>query len=146
MEAGTAVHLGFAPDLTAVAAHDAPNRSQADAGAREIVRTVQALEHAEQPVCEAHVEAGAVVAHGERVGLARAPFERDQRLRRLGAVFPGVAQQVFDHDAQQRRVAQRQHGWLDVDLHFALGPLAAQVVGHVGGKLRQVYRLARQRL
>ena len=50
---------------TFMAAHDALDRRQADAGTRKVVRAVQALEHAEQAVRETHVETGTVVVHRE---------------------------------------------------------------------------------
>ena len=62
VKARAAAGFGFGPDVAAMAAHDALHRRQADAGAREVVGAVQALEHAEQAVGVAHVEAGAVVA------------------------------------------------------------------------------------
>ena len=115
VKARAAVDLGLGPDLAAMAAHDAPHRRQADAGAREVAGAVQALEHAEQAVGEAHVEAGAVVAHGEacRLAVAAALEARCCACAALAGVLPGVAEQVLEHHAQQRRVALRLQAGLD---------------------------------
>nr|WP_231497464.1 hypothetical protein [Methylibium sp. T29-B] len=78
-----------------MALHDAPHRRQADPGAGEIAAAVQSLEHAEQPIDEAHVETGAVVGHAKRTVLAfdhAAQFDPGNVA--MGAVFPGVAQQI----------------------------------------------------
>ena len=108
---------------------------------------MQALEDTEQALGKAHVEARTVVADavgGTAASLAR--FEADQRLWHLGAVLPGIAQQVFQRHAQQRGVALGHHVGRDGDRHVAFGRAAAQVVDDPAGHLRQVHRLARQRL
>src|SRR5439155_9352863 len=98
VKARAAVDLRLGPDIAAVAAHDAAHRCEADPGALEIGRAVQALEHAEEPIRKAHVEAGAVVAHRERrVAELRIAAEPDLRLGALAGVLPGVAEQVLEH-------------------------------------------------
>src|SRR5207302_388055 len=57
------VNFGFGPDFAAVFADDALDGGQADAGAFEVLRAMEALKHAEQFVGVAHVEPDAVVAH-----------------------------------------------------------------------------------
>ena len=97
MKACTAVHLGLAPNVAAVAAHDASHRSQADAGTGKVVCAVQALEDAEQAVGKAHVEAGAVVTHGECVSFPVLALERLQRLAwEDGQSAEQVAQRVLE--------------------------------------------------
>ena len=56
------VRLAFGPDAPAMAGDDAVDDRQADAGAFEIVGAMQALEHAEEFLRVALVEADAVVA------------------------------------------------------------------------------------
>src|SRR3989338_9132525 len=74
-------HLSLGADVPAVALHCAGDRGEADAGAGEVARVVQALEGLEQLVGEAHVEAGAVVSHDEfrAAVLRRLTFEDDVR-------------------------------------------------------------------
>ena len=47
VERGAFVHLGFGPDMAAVAFDDALDDGKADAGALEFLGAMQALEHAE---------------------------------------------------------------------------------------------------
>ena len=61
-------------------------------------------------------------------------------------VLPGVADQVFEQHAQERRIARGEQLRLDLDLDRALRALAAQVVDDKAGDLRQVHRRARERL
>ena len=66
---------------------------------------MQALEHTEQLVHVLHVEAGAVVPDHERPPAVRfGRAELDPRPRLLGGVFPAVAQQILERDAQQGRI------------------------------------------
>ncbi len=51
----------FRPDPASVTRDDPPDDRQADAGAREIVRAMQALEDSEQFVDILHIEAYAIV-------------------------------------------------------------------------------------
>ena len=60
----------FRPDPPAVTLNDALDDRQADAGALEILRAMQPLEHAEQLVGVAHVETGAIVANKEHAFAA----------------------------------------------------------------------------
>ena len=146
VEARAAIRLALGADRPAVAQDDAAHRRQADAGAREFAGAVQALEGAEQAIGEAHVEAGAVVAHREGRRLARMAQEGDPRRRGVAGVLPGVAEQVLEHHAQQRRVAGGGQPGLDLDLDLALGREAPQVLDHVAGQQREVDRRLRQRL
>ena len=114
---------------------------------REVAGAVQALEEAEEPLRRSHVEARAVVAHHEGGLLTvRLGPHRHLGLRAAAGVFPGIAQQVLEHQAQQRGVAPGGHAGFDVELGGAVRRAAAQVVDHVAGQLRQVDTLARQRL
>src|SRR3970282_1860524 len=63
MESRARVHRALGPDPPAVPGEDARHDGQTHAGALELVRAVQPLEHAEQLVVVAHVEPGAVVLH-----------------------------------------------------------------------------------
>src|SRR5258706_8989582 len=57
------VEPGLGPDAATMAHDDALHDSEPHAGALELLRGVEALEHAEQPVRLAHVEPDAVVLH-----------------------------------------------------------------------------------
>ena len=135
-----------------MAAQDAPHRGQADAGAGELGGAVQALEGAEQPAGEAHVEAGAVVAHEEGLALLRrvaGAAELDPRVLAARRVLPGIADQVVEHDAQQGRVAAGAQALGDLHLDLALGRLLAQLLDDLPGHRAQVdldrlQRLGRQ--
>ena len=135
MKAGALAHRAVGPDVAAMAAHDALHRGQAHARALEVAAAVQPLEHAEQPVGKAHVEARAVVAdHIAGPAVLHLGLEAQHRLRHLGAVLPGIAQQVLQRHAQQRGVALGHHPRGDVHADLALGLGAAQVIDHEAGQ------------
>src|SRR5262245_42837319 len=82
-ESGAGAGAALCPYAAAMAGHDALHQRQADAGSRKLSLVVQALEHAEQLVLVAGVEAGAVVAH--RIDMleivaGRADFDARPRL------------------------------------------------------------------
>src|SRR3546814_2388206 len=85
-----------------MARDDTLDAGQADAGAGELGRRMQALEHAEQLVRIGHVEPGAVVADAEPVAAVGLVVVRDLDHRRLAAraVLDRVAQQVQPDLAQ----------------------------------------------
>ena len=92
----------------------APSRVQDDRG-RPLYLVVM------QDCTAEHVEARAVVTHGEdRAGLVQVAEEGDVRVAMLGGVLPGVAEQVLEHHAQERRVAQHLQVGFDLDAHAAL--------------------------
>src|SRR5687767_9356260 len=62
MERGAGVGLAVGPYPPAVPRDDLVHQGEPDAGAGKVLVAVQALEHAEQPVHVARVEARAVVA------------------------------------------------------------------------------------
>src|SRR5581483_11240515 len=98
--------LGIGPDLAAVLADDALDRRQPDTGAGVDRAVVQALERVEELAGILHLETGAVVAHEER--LARFGVgvpELDLRRLTAGSELPGIADEVFERDAHQARVA-----------------------------------------
>jgi CheY-like chemotaxis protein len=83
-----------------------------------------------------------VPAHVHR----RSHAELDVRLRVALAVLPGVAQQVLEHQAQQRGVAMGDQAGFDVDLGRRSGAPRRAGRRRRSRQLRQVDRLARQRL
>src|SRR5262249_904598 len=90
---------GFRPDLTAMAVNDALHGGQPDARAREILLAVQALKGPEQFRAVGHLEADAVIA--DEISQLTVSFtypEFDARLRMLAGKFPGIAQQIVQHD------------------------------------------------
>src|SRR2546425_1191465 len=85
---------------------DTLHRRQADPCAFELFRAVEPLERAEQLLGVGHVEARAVVPYevgGRAVLLGNA--ELDPGGAALSGELPGVAEQVFEHDAQERGVS-----------------------------------------
>src|SRR6266403_4010087 len=60
---GSFVHLSLRPDATAVTLNDALNDGQADAGAFEVLHSMQPLKDAEQLRRITHIEPGPVVAN-----------------------------------------------------------------------------------
>src|SRR5258706_2354810 len=94
-EGAAPARFGFDPDAAAVAVHHLLADRQADAGARVLALVVQALEHHEDALEVLHLDADAVVAHGD---LELAFFFKtgnfDPRLR-LAAELEGVAHQAL---------------------------------------------------
>src|SRR3984893_598528 len=62
VECRALINRRFGPDSPAVAMDDALHDREADAGAFEILRAMQPLEHAEQLVGVSHIEASTIVA------------------------------------------------------------------------------------
>src|SRR4051812_18925329 len=76
VEGSAFAHPAFGPSATSMAGDDAAYVGESDAGAFELGRTMQPLEHAEEFVDVSHVEADTVVADekdrfvlGPRVGI-----------------------------------------------------------------------------
>src|SRR3970040_390525 len=106
MERRARVHRALAPAAPAVPGDDALHDGQTDAGALELLRAVQPLEHAEQLVVVAHVEPGAVVLHAiDALRAVLAAAHRDQPLLAPAAELDRVCQQVRPCLLQQRPVA-----------------------------------------
>src|SRR5690606_22609315 len=94
VEAGSRAALGFGPDPPAVTTDDALDGGQADAGAVELVRTVQAAEYLAQVVSHAHVEAGSILGLTiDRHAFDQLPVEIDTPLLAPRPKLPGVAYQ-----------------------------------------------------
>src|SRR5262245_63047026 len=94
-ESKRSAHPGrrFAPHAAAVPLYDAPRVRQADSGAVVLGRIVQPLKRRKQLVRVGHVEADAVVAHGDFDGRL------DMTRRNLDACFlarAGVLHRVVD--------------------------------------------------
>ena len=85
---------------TVVTADDAGDGGEADAGALEVLVAVQAVEGVEELVRVVHVEARAVVADEEGL-LLRVPAEVDDGRVYLGGELDGVAEEVFEGDAEE---------------------------------------------
>src|SRR6266545_7856263 len=108
VERGSPIDGAVGPDAAAVPGDDAADRREADAGAFELRRGVQSLEHAEQLVRVLHVEAGAVVPNQERVRSVHFDgSEFDPRPRLLRRVLPAVAEEVLEGHPQQARISPR---------------------------------------
>src|SRR5262245_13618362 len=90
---------GFRPDLTAVAVNDALHGGQPDARAREFLLAVEALKGPKQSRTVGHIEADTVIADEiSQLTVSFANPEFDARLRMLASKFPGIAQQIVQHD------------------------------------------------
>jgi hypothetical protein len=90
---------GFRPDLTAMAVDDALHGGQPDARAREILLAVQALKGPEQFRTVGHIEADTVIA--DEISQLIVSFTNPEfyaRLPMLASKFPGIAQQIVQHD------------------------------------------------
>jgi hypothetical protein len=95
----------FCPDAPTVAVNDALHGGQANARAGKLAHGMETLESAEEPVGIGRIESRAVVTHEVRQGsIATRHPKLDMRGRTLGREFPGVAQQVLQHDPQQTGV------------------------------------------
>src|SRR5262249_222264 len=95
VQGGTMVDLAFRPDAPAVAMDDAVDRGEADARALELIISMQTLEHAEQLVRVAGIEAGAVVldANDDLAPLARGRVHFDHRFVASRGELDGVTEQ-----------------------------------------------------
>src|SRR3954454_9040920 len=97
--------LGVQPHAPAVVLDDLAAHGQADARALEARARVQALEDDEDPLVVLGVDPDAVVGHGEAPGAVVAlGADRDAR-GLVAAELDRVADQVLEHQPQQRRVA-----------------------------------------
>jgi hypothetical protein len=89
-----------------VAAGDAGDGGQADAGPLELFVTVQSLEGLEQFVGVGHVEPAAVVPDEQhRFLLGGVVADLDGRVRGVPGEFQGVADEVLQRDGDQLPVA-----------------------------------------
>ena len=80
---------------------DASDGREAHAGALEIDRGVQPLEHTEQLIDVLHVEAGPIVPNRvHRLAVLGVPAELDPGPRLLGGILPAVPEQVVEHDPE----------------------------------------------
>src|SRR5262245_58041477 len=121
----------FGPDRTSMAVNDTLHGGQADACAREIPLTVQALKSPEQFRAVGHVEAGAVVANEidhPAVTLPNPEFYVCPEV--LACELPGIAQQIFQHDPQQLAIALDDPCLGNDKIRLALRLELAQLVCH----------------
>src|SRR5690349_12017663 len=95
----------FRPDPPAVDGNDPLYRGKTNTGARELADRMQPLKDPEELVCIRHVEPDTVITYIERPLLHMVFLtEFDFRLLLFGCEFPGVAQQILQHDVYQMRV------------------------------------------
>ncbi len=127
-----------------MAVDNALDGGQANAGSGVFGLFMHALESAEQFLGKSHVETHSIIAHEEslavfHLGLA----EFDARRRAWTGKFPGVAEQVGQHNFEQPRVAQGRQTGLDDQLNLACG-LGCLQAGSDG--LRQAAEIDRDSL
>ena len=136
MELSALVDSALGPNFTPMSLDDLAHRGQTHAGSLKVVVAVQSLEDTKEPVCEAHVKPGAIVADREGTWRLRAAFEVNGSGGCFAGVLPGVAQEVFQHHPQQRGVTLAEHAWLDMDQDVTIRRLPAEIVNDVVGQLR----------
>src|SRR5258706_508106 len=103
-------------------ADDAIDRGQSDAGAFEILSTVETLKDAKKFICVSHAKADAVVADVNgalAVDLRLADF--DDWLRARARVLNGVGNEVAEDSLHQPRIAfdERQFAHAPIDVPLA---------------------------
>src|SRR5882724_9116578 len=102
----TAVHFAIRPYAAAMPRHHPLDDGKAHAGAAELVRTMQPLEHTEQFVGVFHIESHPVVPYRvDILGSALPAAHLDPGLRRLAAVLDRIGDQVRPHLPQEGAVA-----------------------------------------
>src|SRR5665213_1705976 len=128
-------------DIPVVAADNAADGGETDAGPLEVLVAVQAVEGVEELAGVEHVEARAVVAH-EPSFLFRVPAEVDDADGLLRAELDGVAEEVFEGDLGEFGVGPGEEAGLDVERDVAAGVLIAQTGGDGGCEVADVEGLA----
>jgi hypothetical protein len=102
-EKGSApIEVAFGPHPAAVAPNNPLHCRQPNAGPVKLVASVQALERTKELIGVGHIEASPIVSNDKcrhAVDLRR--LESDPGVRTFRGKLPGVAQQVFQRDAQQ---------------------------------------------
>lgn len=80
---------------------------QPDPNAREIILPVEALERRKQAVHLLGIKTSSIVADVENASVIRVlqGAKLDPRTRHLAGVFPGVRQQILQHDVHERLIA-----------------------------------------
>jgi hypothetical protein len=96
IECRTSINGAFRPNAAAVPMDDPLNRRQSHPRSREVVRVMEALEGAEEPLGVGRVESSAVVSDeiGKVPVAMRLPKLNTSGFT-LGGEFPGVPDQVF---------------------------------------------------
>ncbi len=92
------------PDDSVVATNHAGYGGETDSGAFEIFVAMKSVESVEELVGVGHVETGTIVADKPSI-LFFVPAELDERVRELGGELGGIAEEVFEGDADELRVA-----------------------------------------
>ena len=126
-----------------MAMNNARHGGQADAGAFELSRPMEALERAEEFAGVSHVEARAIVAHIERAAsVLEGRPELDVAHRPLPGELPGVPQEVLEDDAHQPRVARGFDTVLDAKDHLAVRLTFLELLGDLSGEVAEADRAA----
>jgi len=111
------------PDVAVVAADDAGDGGEADAGAFEVFIAVEAIEGVEELIGVEHVETSAVIADepGAVAAGGGVPADIDDGALDAGAELDGVAEEVFKGDTEEFGIAVDRQAGLDVEGELALG-------------------------
>ena len=120
--------------------NNALHSRQANAGAVEFGRSVQAMERREQPVGIVHVKAGPVITH--EIEPCALPFrtpEFDPGAGLPAGELPGIAEQVFQHDTQQVSIADSDHSAGNHEFYLALRLCLMQLGGDLPRQIAKVY-------
>lgn len=120
IEGGSFAFPPFRPDLAAVPVDHPGHGREADAAAREFLDVMEPLEGAEELPAIVRIESRAVVSDDEgRTFRCRNLGELDLRRRPLIREFPGIAQQVLEHGAEQRGIAEGLKSRVDAQVEVA---------------------------
>ena len=121
--------LAFCPDGSLMASHDALYGCEADAGPGELGFCMQALEGFKEPIYEALVEAGAVIADevdGFLALFSAAKFNAG--VRRTAGELPCIPEQVLQHDLHETSIGDDVAAGLDDALDLAVRVSGGEVV------------------
>ena len=142
-ESGPIADCALGPGAAVVPVHDLADAGQADAGAGELLRGVQALEWLEQLVRECGVEARTVVPHVAADAGVRGGGhpELDRSVVAATGELPGVVQQVVQYFADKVGVGHGTGGLLDREADAAARVLALEFGGDGGCLGTEIDRL-----
>src|SRR5438552_786939 len=105
IKCGPGVYGSLGPGAAAVTMNDAPDIGQTNAGAFKLVRTVEALEDAEQLVDVTHIKPDTVITDEESDFVSGGIGANFNSCHRAGpGIFEGVVDEVEEHLAKHIQV------------------------------------------
>src|SRR6266404_3661295 len=116
------VHGPFGPDAPSMPVDDSLHGGQTNTRTLEFTRGMETLKCAEQFTDIGHVEARAVITDEiSRLAVLLLPTKDYLRPGSLRCKFPGVAQQIVEHDSQQPFIPTRCELFLELEINLSLG-------------------------